>query len=154
MVPDGYVFVGNYEGLSLTKPAKNRNMWDVQDENGVKIVQELIAKARSGGGFVEYVMPKFKGLPSDPKLSFAEKIDDWQWYVGAGIYMDEINTVLDQKRAGIAKTDPAPHDMLIAFTLAGVVGITLNYRENSLPSVYATPLDRSPNFSKKRPHQR
>ncbi len=92
---DGYIFVGTYEGFSLSKPAKNRNMWDVQDENGVKIVQELIARARSGGGFVEYVMPKFKGLPSAPKLSYADRFEDWQWYVGAGIYIDEINTVLD-----------------------------------------------------------
>jgi PAS domain S-box-containing protein len=99
-------------------------MWEVQDENGVMIVQELIAKARSGGGFVEYVMPKFKGLPSAPKLSYAEKIDDWQWYVGAGIYMDEINTVLDQKRAELRK-HIRQHLIMIAFTLAGVVAITV-----------------------------
>jgi two-component system cell cycle sensor histidine kinase/response regulator CckA len=96
---DGYIFIGNYEGFSLTKPAKNRNMWDAQDENGVKIVQELISKARAGGGFVEYVMPRLEGLPSAPKLSYADKFDDWQWYVGGGIYVDEIKTELSQLRS-------------------------------------------------------
>lgn len=59
---DGYIFVGTFDGVSLAKPAKYKNMWDVIDQNGVKIVQELIAKARSGGGFVKYIMPELEGL--------------------------------------------------------------------------------------------
>jgi len=121
---DGYIFVGTYEGFSLSKPAKNKNMWDVQDENGVKIVQELIARARSGGGFVEYVMPKFKGLPSAPKLSYADRFEAWQWYVGAGIYIDEINTVLNRKRAELWQ-QIRQHLIMIALTLAGVVVLTV-----------------------------
>lgn len=121
---DGYVFVGTYDGMSLTKPAKNKNMWGVQDENGVKIVQELIAKARSGGGFVEYVMPKFKGLPSAPKLSYAANFDPWEWYVGAGIYVDEINTKLALKHAEL-KNNIRQHVMLIGLTLAGIVVLTV-----------------------------
>jgi len=121
---DGYIFVGTYDGLSLSGPVTNRNMWDVQDENGVKIVQELIAWARSGGGFVEYVMPKFEGLPSAPKLSYADQFADWQWYIGAGIYIDEINTVLNGKRAELWQ-HIRQHLIMIALTLAGVVVLTV-----------------------------
>ena len=121
---DGYVFVGTFEGVSLAKPAKYKNMWDVSDEKGVKIVQELIAKARSGGGFVKYVMPKLEGLSSAPKLSYADKIDDWQWYIGAGIYVDEINTVLARKREELKKQ--IRQDLFfIVLTLLGVVALTL-----------------------------
>jgi two-component system cell cycle sensor histidine kinase/response regulator CckA len=120
---DGYIFVGTYDGVSLTKPAKNRSMWDVQDENGVRVVQELIAKARSGGGFVSYVMPKLAGLPSAPKLSYADRFEPWQWYVGAGIYVDEINAVLAHRHAEL-QTHIRQHLMVIAATLLGIVALT------------------------------
>jgi len=53
----GYIFAGQWDGLSLTAPAKGQNMIDVTDVNGVKIVRQLIKSARSGGGYVSYVMP-------------------------------------------------------------------------------------------------
>jgi two-component system cell cycle sensor histidine kinase/response regulator CckA len=121
---DGYIFVGTYEGMSLTKPAKNRNMWEVQDENGVKVVQQLIARARSGGGFVNYVMPKFTGLPSAPKLSYAAPFDSWQWYVGAGMYVDEIDAMLDRNRQELAQ-NTRNHLIWIGLTLAGIVALTV-----------------------------
>jgi two-component system cell cycle sensor histidine kinase/response regulator CckA len=121
---DGYIFVGTYDGVSLTKPAKGRNMWDVQDENGVKIVQELIAQARSGGGFVNYVMPKFEGLPSAPKLSYADRFEAWQWYVGAGIYIDEINAAIEEKRAEL-KRHIRQQLGVITGTSIGVIILTL-----------------------------
>jgi signal transduction histidine kinase len=56
---DGYIFAGQWDGLSLSGPAKGRNMIDVTDANGIKIVQKLIQVAKSGGGYVSYVIPKF-----------------------------------------------------------------------------------------------
>jgi two-component system, cell cycle sensor histidine kinase and response regulator CckA len=96
---DGYVFVAQWDGLDLTGPAKGRNMMEVTDVNGVKIVQELITLAKSGGGFLRYVMPKFQDMKPDPKLSYVQGIKDWQWYVGTGIYIDDIETAIETKRA-------------------------------------------------------
>ncbi len=87
---DGYVFAGRYDGLSLSGPQAGKNMMHVEDKNGVRIVQELIKAARSGGGFVKYVIPAFEGVRQATKLSYAVGLDDWQWYVGAGVYADEI----------------------------------------------------------------
>ncbi|CAB1081372.1 diguanylate cyclase/phosphodiesterase (GGDEF & EAL domains) with PAS/PAC sensor(s) [Olavius algarvensis Delta 1 endosymbiont] len=56
---DGYIFAGQWDGLSLVAPAKGQNMIEITDVNGVKIVRELIKAAKSGGGYVGYVMPKF-----------------------------------------------------------------------------------------------
>ncbi len=132
---DGYVFAGTYQGLSLTRPAKNKNMWDIQDENGIKIVQELISKAKTGGGFVEYVMPRLEGLPGTPKLSYADKFDDWQWYVGAGIYVDEIAASLTRLRSEL-KEQVKSSLFKIGITLLGMIlfsisiGIFLQRRLN------------------------
>lgn len=93
----GYIFVGQWDGLSLLGPAQGRNMWETEDENGVKIVQELIKAAKFGGGYVNYVLPKFEGLRSSPKISFAASIYEWQWYVGTGEFVDEIDETIRQR---------------------------------------------------------
>ncbi|MBA3009847.1 MAG: hypothetical protein FP812_06360, partial [Desulfobacula sp.] len=100
---DGYIFVTQWDGLSLTEPAKGKNMLGVTDVNGVHIVQELIKLAKSGGGFLRYVMPKLKGMKPDPKLSYVQGIKDWEWYVGAGIYIDDIEKAVEAKQAEMTR---------------------------------------------------
>ena len=100
---NGYIFVTQWDGLDLTGPAKGRNMLGATDINGVKIVQELIALAKYDGGFIRYVMPKLKGKKPDPKLSYAQGIKDWQWYVGAGIYIDDIDKAIKKNQVEMIK---------------------------------------------------
>lgn len=91
-----YVFVGQWDGLALTYPTKGRNMLGVTDANGVKIVEEAIALARKEGGFLRYVMPKLGEERNSLKLNYVRGVKDWQWYVGAGVYLDD----LEAARAG------------------------------------------------------
>lgn len=86
----GYIFAGRWDGLGIIGPAKGRNMWDITDDNGVKIVQKMITAAKSGGGFVEYVMPPIEGHRNSSKISYARGIPEWRWYIGAGVYVDAI----------------------------------------------------------------
>jgi len=47
---------------------------------------------KSGEGFVDYLWPKptKDGLTSDqPKLSYVRLIEDWDWIIGTGIYVDD-----------------------------------------------------------------
>ncbi len=96
---NNYIFGGTWEGLSLTYPAQNKNVYHIQDTNGKYVVQELIARAQSGGGFVEYVMPPLKGERNLQKLSYVVGIDDWKWYVGAGIYLEDVNGEVERLKA-------------------------------------------------------
>jgi len=117
---EGYIFAGRWDGLSLSEPAKGRNMIDVTDANGVKIVQELIKVARSGGGYVSYVMPKFDSNITFEKLSYTLPIPEWQWYVGAGVNVNKIETVLQEKRAALQKR-VKNHFLKIVAILAAVL---------------------------------
>lgn len=94
--PDGtnYLFVGTWDGLILSRPAKGKNMLEIQDTNGLFIVRELIKQAKSGGGFVQYVMPRFEGERPAPKLSYVAGIPEWQWFIGAGEYIDNIDSAV------------------------------------------------------------
>ena len=75
-------------------------MYDVTDNNGLKIVQALIRLARDGGGYLRYVMPGLENKRPASKLAYVVGIPEWEWYVGTGVYIDEIDTALAQKRAG------------------------------------------------------
>ena len=87
---DYYIFAGQWDGLSLSGPARGQNMLDITDPTGVKIVQSLIQCAQSGGGFISYVMPKLEGLRPEPKISYAQGLPGWNWYIGTGVYTDDI----------------------------------------------------------------
>jgi len=118
---DGYIFGGTYEGVSISGPARGTNMLGVTDPNGVKIVQELIAAAKSGGGFVRYVMPQFEGMVNTPKLSYANSVDAWGWYIGAGLYVGEIEDVIAREKNNLNKRI-SRH---LAKILAMLLGITI-----------------------------
>ena len=118
---NNYIFAGTWKGVSLSHPAKGKNMYNVQDVNGKFIVQELISKAQSGGGFVEYVMPPLKGERNLTKLSYVASIIDWEWYVGAGIYLDDISLQVKALRVEMEKE----LEKTIVSILAMVFGFSL-----------------------------
>jgi signal transduction histidine kinase/nitrogen-specific signal transduction histidine kinase len=100
---DGYIFIGNYEGVLLTYPAKNENLREITDVNGKKFIQEIIQTARQGSGFVSYVMPKLGEETPSPKTSYCMGIPDWEWFIGTGVYTDKIETIIQQKETLIQK---------------------------------------------------
>lgn len=100
----GYIFAGTWDGVSLAGPAKGQNMIGITDANGVAIVTELIRLAKGGGGYLEYLMPAIDGHAPAPKISYAVGIDAWQWYVGAGAYLDDIETLAAKRRAAMEES--------------------------------------------------
>ncbi|MBN2443309.1 MAG: cache domain-containing protein [Spirochaetales bacterium] len=96
--PDvGYLFGATWNGDSLLGPAKGQNMYEVTDINGIKVVQELINAAKAGGGYVDYVMPRETGKRVSLKISYVLPVPEWEWYIGAGVYVFEIETIIAEK---------------------------------------------------------
>jgi methyl-accepting chemotaxis protein len=96
---DGYIFVYKYDGTNLaTRPKpqlKGKNLINLQDKTGVYIVRELIDIARKGGGFLKYVWAKpSKNNAEVDKLSYAVTLPKWEWMVGTGFYIDDVDDVL------------------------------------------------------------
>lgn len=97
------IFGANYEGVSLFGPAQGQNQLNIQDRDGVFIVQELITLARSGGGFLTYQMPDSLAPKSYGKISYCLPIKDWDSYVGAGINLNYVNRNITLARAILKK---------------------------------------------------
>ena len=60
----------------------------------------------NGEGFVDYLWPKptKDGLTEDqPKLSYVKLFPEWNWIIGTGIYIDEIDLAVQQKADTISK---------------------------------------------------
>jgi PAS domain S-box-containing protein len=91
----GYIFATTWDGIGVAGPGKYSNTIDIVDANGLKIVQKMIDISRNGGGYLEYIMPDIDGKRSAHKLSYVMGIDNWRWYIGAGIYADEIQESIE-----------------------------------------------------------
>src|SRR5260370_12763961 len=51
----------------------NVNRWDYKDNRGQLLIQNIVGKVRSGGGYLEYQAPKAAGGPGRPQLTFARR---------------------------------------------------------------------------------
>lgn len=129
---DGYIFAGTWEGLSLLGPAKGKNVYNATDIHGTKVVQELIKAAKNDGGFVTYVIP-----PVDPafeqhtRLSYSMAVPEWQWYVGAGVSLDEVEGILKRNHEAMSRTVTRNAAVIIGLLLAFLLlnlAVALNAR--------------------------
>ena len=97
---DQYIFAATYDGLSLNGPAKGKNVLEHDNPNVVKVVKELIKTAKNGSGYVRYYLPmgKEKGLS---KISYVIGVKDWNWYIGAGSTIENINEKIEKNKQEI-----------------------------------------------------
>lgn len=101
---DGYFFAYTWDGEATVLPYQpnrvGKNWWEVEDSHGKKLLQELIRVAREGGGFVDYFWHKPSAKEPLPKLSYAVSLDKWQWMVGSGVYLDDIERQMLHMQSG------------------------------------------------------
>jgi methyl-accepting chemotaxis protein len=91
----GYFFIYDSEGYNIVHAAAEqehgKNRFTLQDPNGIKIIQELIKAGQSGGDFFNYVYAKPGSATPQPKLSYAAPIKGTNWFIGTGVYIDDID---------------------------------------------------------------
>ena len=89
---NGYIFVVDQKGNSVAHPnIEGTNVWDEQDDNGVKYIQEIIAKGNEGGGFASYSWPLPNSDQLEKKGVYAETDPYWGWVIGASTYLVDFN---------------------------------------------------------------
>lgn len=95
---DNYLFVTTTDSRMLAHPNKTligKDMSETKDPNGFRVIHELsLAAQRGRGEFVPYLWPKAGQTAAVPKLSLASLHPQWQWVVGSGIYIDDVDASL------------------------------------------------------------
>ena len=106
--PNGYIFVNTYDGDALITDGEivpdKRNLWEMTDPNGIKVIQEeRQAVSNPEGDFIEYSWNKMGQEEPEGKISFIKGFPKWEWMVGAGFYINDIQPEIDHLREKIEK---------------------------------------------------
>jgi methyl-accepting chemotaxis protein len=96
---NGYVFI--YKGTTAILAPENpqnegKDLGNVKDVNGVSIGREATRITANGGaGFLGYhwYRPQTPTIASE-KLSYVRGFEPWGWYLGTGVYQDDLRKIL------------------------------------------------------------
>lgn len=113
-----YFFVYNYDGVNLAHGLKpeneGKNLLDAKDAKGLRFNAALIEAAKTGGAFIEFMFPRAGQDQPSPKLGYALSYAPWQWVIGTGTYIDDI----DARFWELARRDATYVAGLIALLIA------------------------------------
>lgn len=127
---DGYFFVFDTFGRNLLHPRQpelvGRDLWELRDTEGVAVVRELIARAHEGGGTVRYLWRKPSTYALAPKLGYAISLQRWNWVIGTGLYLDDIQATLDQVDRQVDDNVNATLGWIATIAVLGVLLIGLS----------------------------
>ena len=116
---DGYFFLYDLHGTVLAHSRQpelvGQNLWELRDPLGRPTIQRLIAQARAGGGYVEYLWRKPSSGEMAPKLGYVMALPRWGWMLGSGLYLDDIHATLAQLDQQVSSN--------VRDTLLGIAGI-------------------------------
>lgn len=95
----GYIWIDNTDGDLVMHPIlpeqEGDNRLNLEDCNGVMIIQEILKTAENGGGFNHFVFTKADGVTEAEKVAYSEEFGAWGWILTSGCYLDDIQAHMD-----------------------------------------------------------
>lgn len=99
---NGYFWVDTSEGVNVVylgnKNTEGINRYDSQDHKGNYYIKDIIDAAIDGGGYTNYYFPKAGETEALPKRSYSMYFKPFDWVIGTGNYIDDIDLLVNQKR--------------------------------------------------------
>jgi methyl-accepting chemotaxis protein len=94
-----YFWINDMNAVIVMHPIKpkldGKDMMNYKDKAGNRLFKDMVDVCREHGeGYVQYVWPKPGFEEPVPKVSFVKLIPGWNWVLGSGIYLDDVNSVL------------------------------------------------------------
>jgi len=93
---NGYLFVNTLDKKALIFDGKRLNP-PINYPNDTLFKIQLDKIKNKEGDFFFYKFKKLDTVEEYPKLAFVKKYDKWNWIIGTGIYIDEIDEALAKK---------------------------------------------------------
>ena len=92
----GYFWINDLEPRMIMHPTNSalngKDLSDYKDPNGVRLFVEMAKICRaSGSGFVNYEWAKPGASKPVPKVSYVTLYPDWNWVIGSGVYIDDVD---------------------------------------------------------------
>jgi len=93
---DGYIFINSldkkalvFDGRKLTPPKDY--------PNEILFKEQLDAIKNKDGGFFFYQFKKLNTTRKFPKLAYVKLLKDWNWIIGTGVYIDNIDNEIQRQ---------------------------------------------------------
>lgn len=101
----GYFWIDGTDYTLIMHPIlpeqEGTNRYDLTDQNGVKIIQNIMKSANSGGGYNEFYFTKADGVTVAPKLAYSEMFEPWGWVITTGNYVDNLEKDIANNRTSL-----------------------------------------------------
>lgn len=102
---DGYFWVDTSEGICvvhINKDVVGKNRMNLQDVKGNYLIRDIIDNGmKSRGGYTDYWYPKPGETEPSPKRSYSLYFKPFDWIIGTGAYIDDIDHVVDIHKKNI-----------------------------------------------------
>jgi len=102
-----YIWINNFEPKVIMHPFKpeleGADASGIEDPNGVKIFTEFVNVAKDkGSGYVSYAWQYYDDTARiEPKLSYVSTFEPWQWIIGTGIYVNDVDELVAEKKKAL-----------------------------------------------------
>lgn len=94
-----YLWINDMYPRMVMHPVKpeldGKDLSSIQDKRGKNLFVEFVNVVKKDGeGFVEYYWPKPGEAEPVQKISYVKGFKDWNWLIGSGIYVDDVDAQL------------------------------------------------------------
>ncbi len=97
---DDYFFLYDFDGRALmvagNPKIEGQVLLDKTDAGGFKLWEAIVASGKAGQGYFDYVFPRAGQTVSKPKRGYVIGIAEWQWIVGTGVYVDDVDEAVGE----------------------------------------------------------
>ncbi|MCI9539784.1 MAG: methyl-accepting chemotaxis protein [Lachnospiraceae bacterium] len=103
----GYFWIDTYEGdnvVLLGQETEGTNRLETKDSHGYQMIKDIIQNGRKeDGGFTEYYYTKEGSTETYPKRAYSKAFEPWQWVIGTGNYVDELEDLAVENNGPIKR---------------------------------------------------
>jgi len=127
---DGYFWINDsYPKMIMhaIKPSLDgKDLSEVQDKAGKYLFKEfaVVANEKAEGGLVKYMWPKPNFDAPQQKFSYVQRFPQWDWIIGTGVYVDDIEADISLMREQAAQEI---NDIVIGILIFSLIAIVLIY---------------------------
>ncbi len=124
-----YVFITDLNARIIMHPLKpqldGKDMRNAADPSGFKLFQAFADIARSQGeGRVNYIWAHPKHGEPVPKISYVKRFEPWDWIIGTGVYVDDIDLLFRNQLANALIALAIVVPLIVYISIVVVRGIT------------------------------
>jgi methyl-accepting chemotaxis protein len=124
-----YVWINDLDGSMVMHPTNpaldGKQLFGLKDANGKLFFREMVEIVRaSGEGNLDYLWPKPGQTQAEPKLSYVKGFAKWNWLVGSGIYVDDVETAI--RARAIERGSQAAFGIVLLVVASGLIARSIS----------------------------